>query len=98
MKRSLQQLRDASEHVGSWRLDDCLLVVTLEPCTMCAGAALNARIGGVVFGAPDLRFGALGSRYHFLADPRLNHQAPVIGGVQAEASATLLQSFFSPRR
>ncbi len=91
-------LRDAAEQIGSWRLDECVLVVTLEPCTMCAGAALNARIGGVVFGAPDLRFGALGSRYHFLADPRLNHQAPVTSGVRAEAAVTLLQSFFTPRR
>jgi tRNA(adenine34) deaminase len=91
-------LRAAARARGTWRLDDCALVVTLEPCTMCAGAALHARIGAVVFGAYDLRFGALGSRYHFLADPRLNHQAPVAGGVRADEASDLLQSFFADRR
>ena len=94
----LLALRDAAEALGTWRLDDCVLVVTIEPCTMCAGAALNARIGAVVFGAPDLRFGALGSRYHVLADPRLNHEAPITGGHRGEEAAALLQSFFAPRR
>jgi tRNA(adenine34) deaminase len=91
-------LRDAATALGRWRLDDCALVVTLEPCTMCAGAALHSRIGAVVFGAYDLRFGALGSRYHLLADPRLNHQAPVVGGVHADESSELLESFFRQRR
>jgi tRNA(adenine34) deaminase len=91
-------LRAAAMALGQWRLDDCALVVTLEPCTMCAGAALHARVGAVVFGAYDLRFGALGSRYNLLADPRLNHQAPVIGGVRADDASGLLQSFFTERR
>lgn len=91
-------LRDASQALGRRRLDDCALVVTLEPCAMCAGALLNARIGAVVFGPADLRFGALGSRYHFLADPRLNHAAPVVRGVHATECAALLQTFFADRR
>lgn len=91
-------LRDAARALGRWRLDDCTLVVTLEPCVMCAGAAANARVGAVVFGAADLRFGALGSRYHVLADPRLNHTAAVTAGVRAGECAALLQEFFADRR
>ncbi|NBN96208.1 MAG: nucleoside deaminase [Actinobacteria bacterium] len=70
-------LRAAAKHLGSWRLTDCTMYVTLEPCTMCAGAIINARVGTVVFGAADLKAGALGSLYNFAADPRLNH-APLI--------------------
>ena len=70
-------LRDAAAGPGSWRLDDATLVVTLEPCAMCAGAAVNARIGRVVFGARDLKAGALGSLYHLGSDPRLNHEFAV---------------------
>jgi len=91
-------LRDAAAVRHSWRLDDCVLVVTLEPCAMCAGALVNGRIGAVVFGAPDPKAGALGSRYHLLADPRLNHECPVHVGVRAEESARLLRDFFSSRR
>jgi tRNA(adenine34) deaminase len=91
-------LRDAAEAVGSWRLTDCVLVTTLEPCVMCAGASLNARIGLVVFGADDPKAGAVGSRYHVLADPRLNHECDVVHGVRADESAELLQTFFSTRR
>jgi tRNA(adenine34) deaminase len=91
-------LRDAATTRGSWRLDDCVLVVTLEPCTMCAGALVNARIGAVAFGATDPKAGALGSRYHLLADPRLNHECPVTVGVEADAAAGLLREFFSGRR
>jgi tRNA(adenine34) deaminase len=94
----LLALRDAAQALGTWHLEQCLLVVTLEPCAMCAGAALHARIGGVVFGTPDLRFGALGSRYQLLDDPRLNHRADVVAGIRAEESAALLQQFFSARR
>ena len=87
-------LRDAALAAGSWRLTDCVLVATLEPCPMCAGALLNARIGMVVFGADDPKAGALGSRYHLLADPRLNHECPVHHGVQSRrirrAAADLL--------
>ena len=94
----LLALRDASAATGSWRLDDCVLVVTLEPCTMCAGALVNARIGAVVYGAADPKAGALGSRYHLLADPRLNHECPVTVGVRADAAGDLLREFFSGRR
>ncbi len=94
----LLALRDAAAALGRWRLDDCVLVVTLEPCAMCAGALVNARIGAVVYGAPDPKAGAVGSRYHLLADPRLNHECPVRVGVEADASATLLREFFAGRR
>ena len=88
-------LRDAAAATGSWRLDGYLLVVTLEPCPMCAGAALAARIPEVVFGAADPKAGALGSLYHLGADPRLNHEIQVVDGVEAEAAAQLLREFFS---
>ena len=94
----LLALRDAAHALGRWRLDDCVLVVTLEPCAMCAGALVNARIGAVVYGAADPKAGALGSRYHLLADPRLNHECPVTVGVHAVAAGGLLREFFSGRR
>ena len=81
-----------------WRLDDCALVVTLEPCPMCAGAALAARIPLVVFGAADPKAGALGSLYHFGADPRLHHAIEVRDGVRSAESAALLKEFFVGRR
>jgi tRNA(adenine34) deaminase len=91
-------LRDAAATVGSWRLDGCTLVVTLEPCPMCAGAVVNGRVARVVFGAPDPKAGACGSLYNLCADPRLNHEAVVVHGMRAEASAALLTSFFASRR
>jgi tRNA(adenine34) deaminase len=91
-------LRDAASALGRWRLDDCTLVVTLEPCVMCAGATLNARIGRLVFGAPDLKAGATGSLYNVCADPRLNHNPSVTHGVLADESAALLTGFFEERR
>jgi len=91
-------LRLAAQHVGTWRLDDCTLYVTLEPCVMCAGAIINARVGTVVFGAPDLKAGAIGSLYNVAVDPRLNHEAVVRHGVLAEECGLLLQKFFSERR
>jgi tRNA(adenine34) deaminase len=91
-------LRDAATTVGSWRLDGHVLVVTLEPCAMCAGAALNARIAMVAFGAPDPKAGALGSLYNLGADPRLNHEFAVAGGVRAPECASLLEEFFAERR
>ena len=91
-------LADAAAATGSWRLAECALVVTLEPCAMCAGALVNGRIGEVVYGAVDPKAGALGSRYHLLADPRLNHECPVRVGVRAEASSALLREFFGARR
>ena len=91
-------LRDAAQVLGRWRLDDCTLVVTLEPCVMCAGAALNARIGRLVFGAADLKGGATSSLYNVCADPRLNHNPPVVHGVLAAESSLLLEQFFAQRR
>ena len=91
-------LRDASKALGRWRLDDCTLVVTLEPCLMCAGALLNARVGRLVYGAADLKAGATASLYNVCADPRLNHNPPVSHGVRAAESAELLSTFFVERR
>ncbi|MFN8024999.1 MAG: nucleoside deaminase [Acidimicrobiia bacterium] len=91
-------LRDAATALGTWRLDDCVLVVTLEPCPMCAGATLAARVPEVVFGAADPKAGALGSLYSFGADPRLNHEVHVVDGVAADEAAALLTGFFSKRR
>lgn len=91
-------LRDAAAAVGSWRLDDHVLVVTLEPCPMCAGAALAARVPVVAFGAADPKAGALGSLYHLGSDPRLNHGCVVVDGVRAAESSALLRDFFADRR
>jgi tRNA(adenine34) deaminase len=91
-------LRDAANETGSWRLDDCVLVVTLEPCPMCAGAAVNARLGTVAFGATDPKAGALGTLYNLGSDPRLNHELQVIDGVRAEECAAMLGDFFAERR
>lgn len=91
-------LRDAASALGSWRLDGCALIVTLEPCPMCAGASVNARVGTIVFGAADPKAGATGSLYHLTADPRLNHEVPVHHGVRADESANLLTAFFAARR
>ena len=91
-------LRAASTTLGRWRLDDCMMVVTLEPCPMCAGALWAARIGGLVFGAEDPKAGAAGSLYHLGQDPRLNHEFPVRGRVRGAESADLLVSFFADRR
>jgi len=91
-------LRDAAAVLGRWRLDDCTLVVTLEPCGMCAGAALNARVARVVYGAADLKAGFMASLYNVAADPRLNHNPQVVWGVDADACQELLTSFFVQRR
>lgn len=91
-------LRDAATALGRWRLDDCTLVVTLEPCVMCAGALLNARVGRLVYGAADLKAGATASLYNVCADPRLNHNPPVTHGVLAADSTRLLEDFFAARR
>jgi tRNA(adenine34) deaminase len=91
-------LRDAAAAVGDWRLGDATLVVTLEPCVMCAGALAQARVARVVFGAFDPKGGALGTLYHVLADPRLHHEASVVGGVRAEEAGALLTRFFSGLR
>ena len=91
-------LQDAAEMLGSWHLDGATLVVTLEPCPMCAGAAVLARIGRLVFGAFDPKSGACGSLLNLCADPRLNHEIEVIRGVNAEPAGTLLRDFFTTRR
>lgn len=91
-------IRDAAASVGHWRLDDCTLVVTLEPCAMCAGALVNARLGRLVYGATDPKAGAAGSLMNLVADPRLNHRLPVVGGVDADRCGALLAEFFSARR
>ena len=91
-------LRDAAVALGHWRLEECALVVTLEPCPMCAGAAVQARLGLVAFGAPDPKAGALGSLYHLGADPRLNHELDVVHGVRADECADLVRRFFALRR
>ena len=94
----LLALRDAAAEVGSWRLAGATLVVTLEPCPMCAGAAWAARLDRVVWGAPNPDAGALGSLYHLGADPRLNHEFELGHGVRAEECASLLADFFAERR
>lgn len=91
-------LRAAAERLGRWRLTDATLVVTLEPCPMCAGAMVAARLARVVFGAANTDNGACGSLYNLCADPRLNHEIEVVHGVQADASTSLLDAFFTPRR
>lgn len=91
-------LREASLAVGSWRLDDAVMYVTLEPCPMCAGALVAARLAGVVFGASDPKAGACGTLYNLCADPRLNHELAVTRGVLAEESSRLLQEWFARRR
>jgi tRNA(adenine34) deaminase len=91
-------LRDAAAAVGHWRLDDCTMIVTLEPCPMCAGAMINARLGHLVYGATDPKAGAVGSLMNVVADPRLNHRVPVIAGVRADEAGRLLVEFFAARR
>jgi len=91
-------LRDAAEKLGRWRLEGCALVVTLEPCPMCAGAALAARIPVLAFGAPDPKAGACGSLYNLAVDPRLNHQIELHDGIRADDARDLLQEFFARRR
>ncbi len=91
-------LRDAARVRGSWRLSDATLYVTLEPCPMCAGALVAARVGRLVFGAPDPKAGSCGSLYNMCADPRLNHELPVRAGVRAAECSEALSSWFAGRR
>lgn len=91
-------MREAAAALGTWRLDECTLVVTLEPCTMCAGAIVNARIGRLVFGADEPRTGAVGSLFDVVRDRRLLHQPEVVAGVCAAESARLLKDFFVAQR
>jgi tRNA(adenine34) deaminase len=91
-------IRKAADAKGSWRLDDCTLVVTLEPCVMCAGAIVSARIPRVVFGAWDERVGASGSLYDLTRDARLGAPAEVISGIMEEECAAQLREFFAKKR
>ena len=91
-------LRRAGAAVGTWQLSGCTLAVTLEPCTMCAGAAVLARVARVVFGAWDPKAGAVGSLWDVVRDRRLNHRPEVVGGVRADECAAVLDRFFAGRR
>ncbi len=91
-------LRDAATTLGAWRLAGVTLVVTLEPCPMCAGALWAARIDRIVYGTADPKAGAAGSLYNLCADPRLNHEVRVTDGIRAAESTALLQGFFAERR
>jgi tRNA(adenine34) deaminase len=91
-------LREAAESVGSWRLEGCSLYVTLEPCAMCAGALVLARVDRLVFGAADPKAGFAGSLGDLVRDPRLNHRVEVVSGVLAEEAGELLRGFFASRR
>ena len=91
-------LRDAAAHVGHWRLDDCVMVVTLEPCAMCAGAMVNSRLGHLVYGATDPKAGAAGSQFDLVDAPALNHRVPRTTGVLADECGQLLVDFFAAKR
>lgn len=91
-------LQDASKRLNDWRLSECTLVVTLEPCVMCAGATQSARIGRLVYGAANFEAGATATLYNVMSDPRLGHNPPVEHGVLAEESAALLKEFFASKR
>jgi len=91
-------IREAARRLGGWRLTGCELYVTIEPCPMCAGAIIQARIQRVVFGALDSKAGCSGSLYNLLQDPRFNHQAEVVGGVMEEECRRIMQEFFREKR
>ncbi|MFD0684015.1 tRNA adenosine(34) deaminase TadA [Actinomadura fibrosa] len=91
-------MRAAASRLGTWRLSPCTLVVTLEPCTMCAGASVQARIGRIVYGAVDAKAGAVGSLWDVVRDRRLNHRPEVVAGVLAAECGALLSEFFAHRR
>jgi len=94
----IQALRDAANKLGNYRLPDCTLYVTLEPCAMCVGAMLHARIARLIYGAADPKTGACGSVINLFAEPRLNHHASLTAGVMAEECGALLREFFAARR
>jgi tRNA(adenine34) deaminase len=91
-------IQEASQKLGNWRLTDTTLYITLEPCPMCAGAIVLARIPKVVYATADPKAGAAGTIYNILQDERLNHQVELVSGILAEESSTLLKSFFKNRR
>src|SRR6185503_11633949 len=94
----LYAIREAAEAIGDWRLEGTTMVVTLEPCAMCAGALVNARVGTLVFGAYDPKAGFCGTLGNLVQDPRLNHRLEVVGGFEEERSRELLQRFFQQLR
>ena len=91
-------IRAACQKLGDWRLDDCTLYVTLEPCPMCAGAMVSAHLGALVFGAPDSAYGACGSMFQVAAGPHLSHRVQILGGIEETACTQLLNDFFARRR
>jgi len=91
-------MRDAAGELGTWRLDECALVVTLEPCPMCAGAMVNARLGQLIYGASDPKAGAAGSRFDLVDSNVLNHRVPRVTGVLADECGQVLVDFFAARR
>ena len=94
----IRAMRDAAQHLGNYRLVDCTLYVTLEPCAMCTGAMQHARIAKLVYGANDPKTGACGSVVDLMAEPKLNHHTEITGGVLAQECGALLSAFFSARR
>ena len=94
----IQALRDAANNIGNYRLVDCTLYVTLEPCAMCTGAIQHARISRLVYGASDAKTGACGSVVDLMAETKLNHHTEVTNGIMAEETGTLLSNFFKERR
>jgi tRNA(adenine34) deaminase len=94
----IRAMRDAAQYLGNYRLVDCELYVTLEPCAMCSGAIQHARIAKVTYGASDPKTGACGSVINLMAEPKLNHHTEITGGILAEDCGALLSSFFSARR
>ncbi len=94
----LLALRQAAEALGTWHLDATTVVVTLEPCAMCAGALVASRVGRLVYGAADPKAGACGSLYNLCCDPRLHHEVLVTAGVREQEAAALVREFFAPRR
>ncbi len=91
-------IKKAQKAAGDWRLYECCIYVTLEPCAMCAGALINARIGSIFFGAYDARFGCCGTLMNLPEDPRFNHRCPVTGGIMAEECGKVLTDFFAQKR
>lgn len=98
LRRGAAALRDADSMGAEWRLDDCTLVVTLEPCAMCAGALVNARLRRLVFGAYDPKAGGVASVFDIVRDPRLNHRVEVVAGVEEDRCAAVLRDFFGGHR
>jgi tRNA(adenine34) deaminase len=91
-------IREGAKKIGDWRLNDCTLYVTKEPCIMCAGAMINARLGRLVYGCRDERFGAVESRFQIIFDPGLNHKIPVRSGILGDRCAEILTKFFKSKR